>query len=351
MTRHFILAILLIFLGRCLYAQQEQDSLKQYRTDTAAKKFTDTQQLNNKPPKPKIAHHIARPDTSIVAVADTSKLNIDSLNRVFHPVLKSYHSVVDSLLLSGKFINAKEPAVYFVTSKKQTDGKEFIFYALCVVVLILGLFKTFYSSYFNNLFKVFFNTSIRQTQLTDQLLQAKLPSFILNIFFAISVGFYVWLLFKHYQPPRFMNNQLLLPFCIAGIGALYFVKYCILKFIGWMSGMQQAADNYIFVIFLVNKITGIILVPFIILLAFSLPSWTNYIVIFSLLLMGLFFLSRYIKTYGVLEYRFPLEPLHFIIYVTVGRNFTTSHSLQISCGLYYINAEFYGLYGLICLLV
>jgi hypothetical protein len=58
---------------------------------------------------------------------------------------------------------------------------------------------------------------------------------------------------------------------------------------GWMSGMQQAADNYIFVIFLVNKITGIVLIPFIILLAFSIPLWTNYIVIFSLLMMGLFF--------------------------------------------------------------
>ena len=225
MIRYFIAAFLFIFFGTCLYAQQVQDSLKQYQTDTSAKKFPDTSKLNNKPPKPKVAHHIARPDTSIVAVADTSKLNIDSLTRVVYPVLKSYHSVVDSLLLSGKFINAKEPAVYFITNRKQTDGKEFIFYALCIVVLILGIFKTFYNGYFNNLFRVFFNTSIRQTQLTDQLLQAKLPSFILNIFFAISVGFYIWLLFKHYQPPRLMDNELLLPFCIVGIGALYFIKY------------------------------------------------------------------------------------------------------------------------------
>ena len=210
----------------------------------------------------------------------------------------------------------KEPPIFFGAESKLITGKEFIFYSLCFVILILGIFKTFYNNYFNNLFRVFFNTSIRQTQLTDQLLQAKLPSFILNIFFAISVGFYVWLLFKHYHPPRLISSKLLLPFCIAGIGALYFIKYCILKFMGWMSGMQEAADNYIFVIFLVNKITGIILVPFSILLAFSMPAWTNYIVIFSLLMMGLFFLSRYIKTYGVLEYRFPLEPLHFVIYVT-----------------------------------
>lgn len=257
-----------------------------------------------------------RPDSFKLNVADTNKINTDSLQALAHPFIKSYHSVIDSLLSCANYINVKEPPVYFIAQKKKMDGKEFIFYALCIVVLIIGIFKTFYNGYFNNLFRVFFNTSIRQTQLTDQLLQAKFPSFILNIFFAISVGFYIWLLFKHYDPPRLINNQLLLPFCIIGIGALYFIKYCILKFMGWMSGMQQAADNYIFVIFLVNKITGIILVPFTIFLAFSIPLWTNYIVIFSLLLIGLFFLSRYIKTYGVLEYRFPLEPLHFIIYVT-----------------------------------
>ena len=253
---------------------------------------------------------------TLPASADSAKLKADTLAAGIHPAVKSYGSVVNELLSSNKFINVKEPAVFFIAARKQRQGKEFVFYTLCAIVLILGLFKTFYGGYFNNLFRVFFNTSIRQTQLTDQLLQAKLPSFILNIFFAITTGFYIWLLFKNYHPPRFINSQVLLPVCIMGIGILYFVKYCILKFMGWMSGMQQAADNYIFVIFLVNKIIGIILVPFIVLLAFSTPLWVNYTTFFSLILLGLFFLSRYIKTYGVLEYKFPLQPLHFIIYIT-----------------------------------
>jgi Domain of unknown function (DUF4271) len=246
----------------------------------------------------------------------TSYKAADSMAPIVHPVIKSYSQVVNRLLSSGKFINVKEPAVFFIAEKKQMHGKEFIFYTLCVIVFILGLFKTLYRGYFNNLFRVFFNTSIRQMQLTDQLLQAKLPSFILNIFFAITTGFYIWLLFKNFHPPRFISSQMLLPVCILGTGILYVAKYCILKFIGWMSGMQQAADNYIFVIFLVNKIVGIILVPFIIILAFSTPLWINNTTIFSLLVLGLFFLSRYVKTYGVLEYKFPLEPLHFIIYIT-----------------------------------
>ena len=285
LTAYPVLLILILFSNRTS-SQEPGDTLRNNLTDTIPVSF------------------------------DSAKLKADTLAAGTHPAIKSYGSVVNELLSSNKFINVKEPAVFFIAARKQRQGKEFVFYTLCAIVLILGLFKTFYGGYFNNLFRVFFNTSIRQTQLTDQLLQAKLPSFILNIFFAITTGFYIWLLFKNYHPPRFINSQVLLPVCIMGIGILYFVKYCILKFMGWMSGMQQAADNYIFVIFLVNKIIGIILVPFIVLLSFSTPLWVNYTTFFSLILLGLFFLSRYIKTYGVLEYKFPLQPLHFIIYIT-----------------------------------
>ena len=281
-TNRYFITLILVFLCNSLSAQRLADSLQQ-----------------------------KSPDSSL-AVTDTSALRTDTTL----PGIKSYNAVVNALLSSNRFIKAKEPAGFFISEKKRSQGKEFTFYTLCIIILAFGLFKTFYSAYFNNLFRVFFNTSIRQTQLTDQLLQAKLPSFILNIFFAISTGFYLWLLFKHYHPPRFISSQLLLPVCIIGTGVLYFTKYIILKFIGWTSGMQQAADNYIFVIFLVNKIIGIILIPFIVLLAFSAPGWTSYTTIFSLLLLGFFFLSRYIKTYGVLEYKFPLEPLHFVIYIT-----------------------------------
>ncbi len=294
LTRFFITFLLIVFCTNT-FSQQSADSAKQDRMDTLGKPSADT---------------------SLSGLTDTISKKKDTLAiKVTANRVETYHSVVDSLLIANRFANARQPAVFFIANEKQSSGKEYIFYTLCIVVFILGLFKTFYTIYFNNLFRVFFNTSIRQTQLTDQLLQAKLPSFILNIFFTITTGIYIWLLFKYYHPPRLISSQLLLPFCIGGVGILYLTKYCILKFMGWMSGMQQAADNYIFVIFLVNKITGIIMVPFIILLTFSMNHWINYIVIFSLLVMGLFFLSRYAKIFGVLEYRFPLQPLHFVIYI------------------------------------
>ena len=290
----FLLFFMIVFCN-CVYAQEHFDSLQNKVVDSLQNKLHDSTATLN---------------------GDTSKIKADSVVAIIHPVIKTYKSFVDSLLSVNQYINGEDTPVNFISEKREFGGKEFLFYTLCGLVLILGTFKVIYTSYFNNIFRVFFNTSIRQTQLTDQLLQAKLPSFILNIFFALSAGFYIWVLFKNYHPPRLISDQLLLPFCILGMGILYFIKYCILKFIGWMSGMQQAADDYIFVIFLVNKIAGIVLLPLIILLAFSMPSLVNYVTTFSFLMLGLFFLSRYVKTYGVLEYKFPLEPLHLVIYIT-----------------------------------
>lgn len=254
-------------------------------------------------------------NSSLSITTDTSIAKIDSLAAASQLKIKSYHSIVDSLLSSNKFINVKDEPVYLIAEEKQFAGKEFVFYILCFVVSILALFKTFYRSYFNNLFRVFFNTSLRQSQLMDQLLQAKLPSFILNIFFAISAGIFLWLLFTYYHPPHLINKKLLLPLCILGIGVLYFVKYCTLKFIGWVSTMQQTVDSYIFIIFLVNKISGIVLVPFLIVLAFSLPLWIHYITTVAVFIIILFFLSRYIKTYGALENKLPLNAFHFLLYI------------------------------------
>lgn len=84
---------------------------------------------------------------------------------------------------------------------------------------------------------------------------------------------------------------------------------------GWISDIRPVTDNYIFIIFLINKITGILLVPFIVVLAFSMPQWINAVATVSLLVLGLFFLSRYVKSYGVIERKIPINPFHFIIYI------------------------------------
>jgi hypothetical protein len=248
------------------------------------------------------------------AVDTSNKNNPNSLPVAMAASIRE-ENVINKLLQQNRFINIKDAPVYFIEEERNPNGKEFLFYSLCGVVLILGIFKTIYSGYFKNLFRVYFNTSLRQTQLADQLLQAKLPSFILNIFFAITAGIYIWLLFKHYHPPRLIDHKILLPFCIISVALIYFIKFCLLKFMGWVSDIRSTTDNYVFAIFMVNKITGIFLLPIIIMLAFLRPEWFTAIANLSFMMLGLFFLSRYIKSYVAIEKKLTLTPFHFILYI------------------------------------
>lgn len=245
---------------------------------------------------------------------DSIKNKKDSSSASIEKKLSSENDI-NKILTKNRFINIKSSPQYFIESPHEVSGKEFLFYALCVILLILGIFKTFFRGYFNNLFRVYFNTSLRQTQLADQLEQAKLPSFIMNIFFVLTTGIYIWLLFKNFHPPRLINSNLLLPFCIIGVAALYFIKFLLLKFMGWVADIRETTNNYIFAIFLVNKITGIILVPIIILLAFVNPQWLTAIANISLMILGLFFLSRYVKSYGAIDRKISVNPFHFILYI------------------------------------
>ena len=78
--------------------------------------------------------------------------------------------------------------------KKQAVSKEFVFYFILTLFLFLGILNTVFKNYFNTMIRVFFKTSLRQSQLTDQLMQAKLPSLFLNIFSVLVSGFYIFTL-------------------------------------------------------------------------------------------------------------------------------------------------------------
>ncbi len=316
-------------------AQETGDSIISKKKDTnGVQVFTDTGKVKKSvatDTAPVIRKRQVRPRVDTVKniiSTDTSRHNLvlqnpasidstlkDTVAPLRTSLMHPESFVTNKLLANNRYINVKTPPTYLIQAKSDIKGKEFLFYTLCIIVLILGIFKTFYDGYFKNIFRVYFNTSLRQTQLADQLVQAKLPSFILNIFFAITTGIYIWLLFSYYHPPRLISSRLLLPFCILSVAFLYLVKFFLLKFMGWVSDIQQTTDNYIFAIFLINKMIGILLVPVIILMAFLrlplIPVITN----ISFMLLALLFLSRYVKSYGAIERKMPLNPFHFIIYI------------------------------------
>lgn len=255
-------------------------------------------------------------DSAVVKTDSLQKSSPDSLHQPILPdTTVNTISQRPYLKLQNKLLNSDATPVSVSVQFKKENDKDSLFYLIAGIVLLLAFCKYLYGRYFINLFRVFFNTSLRQSQLTDQLLQAKLPSLVFNIFFAISGGVYLYILLQHYQLINEENKWLMIASSIILLGLIYFVKFCTLKFTGWVTGLTDVTNIYLFVIFLINKIIGIFLVPFVVILSFSDVEIVRIAVIISLMSIAIFLLLRFLRSYGLLQNQLKISRFHFILYI------------------------------------
>lgn len=203
---------------------------------------------------------------------------------------------------------------YIIEEVKVTNGKELLFYSLVFLLIVFALLKLAFPKYFTDLFRLFFRTTLNQRQVSEQLIQTPLPSIMLNIFFVISTGFYISLLLEIYKTNPVDNFWLLFGYCVAGLSAAYFVKFIGLKLSGWLFNTEEPSNAYVFLVFIMNKILGIMLLPFLFILAFSTGNLLEIGLTLSFCCIGALLVYRIILSYGVVRNQVKVSLFHFFLY-------------------------------------
>lgn len=197
---------------------------------------------------------------------------------------------------------------------RQVRGKEVLFYSLVLLIIIFALLRQAFPKYFNDLFRLFFRTTLKQRQISEQLIQTPLPSILLNGFFVISGGFYLSFILEYLKLNPVDHFWLLFIYCMAGLSVAYFVKFVGLKISGWLFNTEEAANSYIFIVFIINKMIGILLLPFLVLMAFSTENLFSVGLTLSWCLIGAMLIYRVILTYSVVRNQVKVSPFHFFLY-------------------------------------
>lgn len=203
---------------------------------------------------------------------------------------------------------------FMVIQYHRSQTKDTLFYLIAGLVLLLALIRAAFSKYLRNLFLLFFQTSVRQKQTRDQLLQNNLASLITNFLFVISGGLYVGLLVQYKQLSELSFWWLCLGAALVLL-FVYLVKYLFLVFTGWVFNSREAAGSYIFVVFMVNKIMAILLIPFVCILAFADTALIQVGVTLSLGLIVLLFAYRYWVSFLAVQTKLRVNALHFLLYL------------------------------------
>ncbi len=190
-----------------------------------------------------------------------------------------------------------------------------MFYVLLALFFYFAMIKTVFSKYVNNLLAIFLRITLKQQQLREQLLQSPLPSLLLNILFVLTGGLYISLLLNFYGAPVNDNFWIQTGYCSLLLILIYTGKLITLKSLGWIFNISKAADTYIFIVFLVNKMLGIFLLPFIALIVFEPAGAQQVFVTLSLIFVFLLVFYRFVFSFRPMQSEIKWSLFQFFIYL------------------------------------
>lgn len=258
-------------------------------------------------------------DSSVLAI-DSAAFVRDTMSFIpsqylFHP------SFVDSIPFN---VQIQRQYPYFDFQSKPVavnsqirifHGKEPLFYSMVALLLMFALLKLAFAKYFADLFRVFFRTTMKQRQIREQLMQTPFPSLLFNIFFVATTAMYINFIFQYYDFRPVDNFWVLYLYCCIGLALIYLGKFVGLKVSGWIFNMQQAADSYIFIVFIINKVIGVFLLPIVVVLAFSDGVIQTGVMALSWCVIGVLVIYRFILGYGVIRNEVRFNLFHFFLYL------------------------------------
>ncbi|RFM35326.1 DUF4271 domain-containing protein [Chitinophaga silvisoli] len=227
----------------------------------------------------------------------------------------AYEKYLKTLTANNIFLKSDKPHRLDLNPIRIYRDLDWLVYVMGGVVLLLGIIRLSYLKYFTDLFRAFMNPTLSQRQLKDQLSQSPFPNFLLNTFFVISLAMYLYLLMyrQNYIPAS--NAWMVIPALIILVALVYSVKYVMLRFCGWLFGSTELADAYIFILYLINKVLGILLVPFLVILAFCTPELARAFLYISVFFIVILVAYRYIRSYSVVKQYLSFSRLHFFLYL------------------------------------
>ena len=241
---------------------------------------------------------------------------IDSIVNVFIDY-KAYYSRMQNAfkLYYENPIQAKgSNVIYKIEQRFSLPDKDLLFYLVIGLLLFYGLINNIYPQYFPKLFSQFSQSSLRMLQNREQLLQNSFASFILNISFVLSFSLMSTLLIfnRHLLPISFWQAYLYVSIFFA---TLYLGKFICLTLVGYIFNVNELISTYVFVVFMINKVLGILLLPFILMLAFAKPAFYSIAIGSSAILTVLLFLYRYLFSLTSVRNKLHISSFHFFLYL------------------------------------
>lgn len=322
-----ILTIFFLFLASFAFGQIDSTNAnKPSKVDTAkstkgkllpSKKnaTVDSVQKKLKVDSTKIKDSIRLVDSTIKVRTLIDSLHKDSVAKVAAKnALPKIDTSTFATILSVPYLPFSKQVEFKLQKDHHADKKDELFYILAAAFMLVGFVKIVFPRYFNNMFSLFFQTTLRSKHTREQLLQNKLASLLMNLLFIATGGIYIALVVK-LKGWVSVDFWWLIVYASAILALIYTTKFLFLQFSGWVFNTKDAAHTYTFIVFLSNKIIAVALLPFLLVLSFNNGQIAEITYTISVILIIGMLLYRFLVSLASVRKDLSVNPLHFFLYL------------------------------------
>lgn len=204
----------------------------------------------------------------------------------------------------------------FDTSKVDVNPLGTLKFSLSILLLgFLSFIMTRFRSDVNDIYKAFLSQNLMSLLYREKGTILKLSYVSLYVLTILSVGTMTFLTTSLFGVKIFQSNLGSLISCIAGVAGIYIGRHFLLSLLSYVFPFSKEINLYSFTIAIFNYIIGIVLLPFIIFIAFA-PSNTHitlvYIALFAIFLIYIF---RTIRTLIITNKYLTHSKFHFFMYL------------------------------------
>ena len=178
------------------------------------------------------------------------------------------------------------------------DTPDWLFFIILLIIALLTWLKVFYRKNVMQIFEAFFSNIVANQIVRDENILVQRASVLLTIAFNLAAALLLYMLSEIYDWPipyaagsgfsKFIIFALLISFS-------YTAKFIVLKLAGFLFRIEKAIATYIFNIFIINNVLGILLVLLVIGIAYLPASTTDYIVPAAAMLVCFAYIYRFLR--------------------------------------------------------
>ena len=216
--------------------------------------------------------------------------------------------------IAKKHLAEQQKIALMPGSIRNNANTDLVFYILVFLLFLLGLIKSSFPKYVNSIFSLSFQATFRQTQTKEQMAQNFFPAFMLNVLFVLCGGLFITL-FATYNKWTDLPFWQLFVFSTIILLIIYLVKYIVINFTGWVFNVREAATEYSFVVFLINKLFAIVSIPLLFLIAYSDGKLKTVTITIVLCLAVFCLVIRYLVSLSRIRKNLKITAFHFFIYL------------------------------------